>query len=67
MSDIAKEDCLRRQIDTLNGKRGGQLIANCDRSGFLESIRNATSKRREYGKGKKSASVAKNCRHGKGV
>ena len=31
MSDIAKEDCLRRQIDTLNGKRGDQLIANCDR------------------------------------
>ena len=55
MSDIAKEDCLRRQIDTLNGKRGDQLIANCDRLGLLESIRTATSERREYGKGKEAA------------
>ena len=31
MSDIEKEYCLRCQIDTLNGKRGGLLIANCDR------------------------------------
>ena len=31
MGDIAKEDCLRRQIGTLNGKRGDQLITNCDR------------------------------------
>ena len=31
MSDIEKEYCSRCQIDTLNGKRGGQLITNCDK------------------------------------
>ena len=39
MSDIAKEDCLRRQIDTLNGKRGDQLIANCER---FESLKHSS-------------------------
>ena len=55
MSDIAKEDCLRCQIDTLNGKRGDQLISNCDRLSLFESIRKVTPERREYCNGKNSA------------
>ena len=44
-------------------KMGAEVIP-----GLLDSIRKATSERREYGKGKKAASVAKNCIiHGKGV
>ena len=44
-------------------KMGAEIIP-----GLLDSIRKAMSERREYGKGKKAASVAKNCIiHGKGV
>ena len=35
--------------------------------GLLESIRKATSERREYGKGKKVVGVAMNCRNEEGV
>ncbi len=43
-------------------KMGAEVIP-----GLLDSIRKATSERRAYGKGKRSAGAAMNCRHGKGV
>ena len=43
-------------------KMGAEIIP-----GLLESIRKATSERREYGKGKEAASVAMNCIYGKDV
>ncbi len=51
MSDVEKEDCLRCQIGTLNGKRGNQLIAKCDEFGWRVLKLDAGEIRR----GKKSA------------